>query len=1183
MESTAQQTNRSHRPPKVGNKADKKTGPKKQSDRGSNPKAFASASGRKADKNARRNVEKDQTRLHVPAVDRTFGGTSGQGGKDTDDVPPVIVAVMGPEGVGKTTLVRSLVRRYTKNTMADIKGPVTVVTGKNRRLTIIECPNDLGSMIDTAKVADLVLLMIDGSFGFEMETFEALSALSSHGLPKIIAILTHLDLVKTPAALKAQKKRLKNRFWTEVYDGAKMFYLSGVMNGRYPDREILNLSRFISVAKFRPLVFRNTHSYFLADRFEDLTPRELLRTNPKTDRTIALFGYLRGVPLRPPSSSHSVRVHIPGSGTDAFEVSRMMELMDPCPLPTKDSEKRRKLGDRNKVAYAPMSGGAGGGVMWDGERVWINTSGTFTRREEGEEDDGMAGEGEKMVMDLQDVNQTLGDGIAASEIRLFGSSSKPLTVPDSRDDASGSGEPSPSKRERRAAFNDAVGEHDDEDEEDDGEDSDDDAEMREEDFESASDDEGDEEEEGEGEEVEVKGGRDNRGRRRAEATNPAAVAGPGLRTETVAYADSDSELGFSDGEEMEGGMGGSDDEGDDEEGSDEEEGPEWKKNLSARAAENFTATRRKQNLMRLIYDSALTPSQISAGVTEEQPKITEVDEEDIEDDGDDLFQLARSNRTGDIDHDDEEERFRAPPSKAMLARWEDEEMLDSIRDLFITGGANATGANAEAYEEKGGDFEDLEAGPSSFAAEPAAKEQDEAERAEALLAKKEALKRKFNNEYDDDSDEEKKDFYTEQKDELARRLEATKAEFAEDDAETRAMVEGHRPGTYVRIEITNVPYTLVENFNPRTPILVGGLLAHEESFGYVQVRIKKHRWYPKILKTNDPLIFSLGWRRFQTVPVYSLDDGTRNRMLKYTPEHMHCLATFYGPISAPNTGFCAFNRLTNETPSFRVSASGVVLDVDGSTQIVKKLKLTGVPYKIFKNTAFIKDMFTSSLEVAKFEGAHIRTVSGIRGQVKKALAKPEGCYRATFEDKILMSDIVFLRAWYQIKPRQYYNPVGSLLLKDKSDWRGMRLTGEVRRDQLLKTPTDVNSLYKPIVRHTRRFNALKVPKKLQASLPFATKFKIPKAQTSKTYMQKRAVVLEADDKKALSLLQQITAINKAKVAKRKDKKTETKEKRKRKLDKEDEARGEREKVDRKAHFKKQGNKEMSDKKRQRTA
>lgn len=32
----------------------------------------------------------------------------------------------------------------------------------------MECPNDINGMIDCAKIADLALLLIDGSYGFEM-------------------------------------------------------------------------------------------------------------------------------------------------------------------------------------------------------------------------------------------------------------------------------------------------------------------------------------------------------------------------------------------------------------------------------------------------------------------------------------------------------------------------------------------------------------------------------------------------------------------------------------------------------------------------------------------------------------------------------------------------------------------------------------------------------------------------------------------------------------------------------------------------------------------------------------------------------------------------------------------------------------------------------------------------------
>lgn len=90
---------------------------------------------------------------------------------------PYVILVHGPRNVGKTTLIRCLVRHFTRQTLSNVEGPLTVVAGKQRRLTFVECPHDLNGMIDCAKFADVVLLLIDASFGFELETFEFLNLL----------------------------------------------------------------------------------------------------------------------------------------------------------------------------------------------------------------------------------------------------------------------------------------------------------------------------------------------------------------------------------------------------------------------------------------------------------------------------------------------------------------------------------------------------------------------------------------------------------------------------------------------------------------------------------------------------------------------------------------------------------------------------------------------------------------------------------------------------------------------------------------------------------------------------------------------------------------------------------------------------------------------------------------------
>ena len=172
----------------------------------------------------------------------------------------------------------------------------------------------------------------------------------------------------------------------------------------------------------------------------------------------------------------------------------------------------------------------------------------------------------------------------------------------------------------------------------------------------------------------------------------------------------------------------------------------------------------------------------------------------------------------------------------------------------------------------------------------------------------------------------------------------------------------------------------------------------------------------------------------------------------------------------------------------------------------------------------------------------------------------------------LHTDIIFLRAWYTISPRKFYNPVTSLLLSEKTRWTGMRLTGQVRRDEGIKTPLSADSQYKKVERAPRRFNPLVVPKKLQAALPYSSKPHQMLPQKKQTYLQKRAVVMEPEEKRAVALMQQLRALRKDKVAKRKEKKAEKREEREKALAKEEAKKGEKEKEKRKEYMRIAGQK-----------
>ncbi|KAJ9526363.1 hypothetical protein QJQ45_009839 [Haematococcus lacustris] len=1376
-----------HRVKKAGRKVEKrKTAEQKKKGvledaqaRKQNPRAFAFQSANVAKGQKARTAEREQRRLHAPMLERVG-----------EEAPPLVVLVQGPPQVLKQLAAGQLC--------------------KKRRITFIECPQDLHGMLDAAKYADLVLLLdrvwrgqgqgqlhhfsaallpltaslhatwlqIDGSFGFEMETFEFLNLLQVHGFPKVMGVLTHLDNFQDQKALKRTKKKLKARFWTEIYDGAKLFYLSGIQHGKYLKREVLNLARFISVMKTRPLTWRLAHPYVIADRMEDITPRERVRVQPKCDREVVLYGYLRGANLKA-----GARVHLAGVGD--FNLQELDMLPDPCALP--DSQRKKGLNDKERLLYAPMSDV--GGMLYDKDAVYIDIPDWKVQYSHagGAAANGpglgeAATEGEAMVRGLQAASVAVDEAMAASHIRLF-QGGKAISASDAALMAR--------SKSAKASTEESEG----------GESSDSGDSLASEDLDA--DDDGSEWSEDNCDEGDLSPQDKPRGRVQNEAVQPERLRRPAVFGKSSAAGraeasgqpdDSDDEDGHTAGQQVAGNSSVSEDASDDDE-SDEGMGgaARWKQGLLDRAGAVFAA--RAVDLSAYVYGppgEATQDGGTAVGGGLKHPEDQDTEEGGEEEEDEDFFQPRKPRdevaAVNDLAADDalDSSRVLLPPT--LLSHWEQPEAVQGLRNRFVTGdwaqGQQRSGArpqedagegeeDGEGSDEVFGDVEDMETGarftPRDTGGDEvlaAAQNAILQSQAEELRQKRAAKKAAFDAQYDakgakgvfvdgaangtsgpgdaDGSDGEEGErpadgssggriakgrgpadqakeetYYDAVKREMVAKAAATRSALDALDPASRKLLEGLRPGSYVRMRFTGMPCELVMHHDPRTPLLVGGLGQNEDKMGMMKLRFKRHRWFPKILKTRDPLVFSMGWRRFQSLPVYALEDHNRRlRAIKYTPEHMHCMAAVYGPLAPQNTGVVAIQNTSSSVAGWRVSGTGVVLELDADLRVVKKLKLVGRPVKVSHHTAFIQGMFNSQLEAAKFEGAAVRTVSGIRGTIKKAMRAGgnhklrEGDFRASFEDKILMSDLVFLRAWAALELPRFHNPVTNLLAaqdrvardlkpakkkalkaaglplpqpstaaalplsgpsnpseaqallakplvaqeqgrhaldqghgsgplpsfqpaarfsgaqpgrvfklgmqglgyypdsglsKDgraaapthttllpapgpvhssapgssggappaagAAGWLGMRTTGELRRAVGQGAPRQPDSLYRDIVRAPRQFNPLKIPKTLQAALPFKTKPKVMVARPKngrKTLDQKRAVVLEPGERKAVTLLQQLQTIRNEKAAKRREQQARKSGERAKKQEIEASWRGKLNKERRKDRYREQG-------------
>mmetsp|Transcript_38973 Transcript_38973/g.79786 ORF Transcript_38973/g.79786 Transcript_38973/m.79786 type:complete len:266 (+) Transcript_38973:1184-1981(+) len=238
----------------------------------------------------------------------------------------------------------------------------------------------------------------------------------------------------------------------------------------------------------------------------------------------------------------------------------------------------------------------------------------------------------------------------------------------------------------------------------------------------------------------------------------------------------------------------------------------------------------------------------------------------------------------------------------------------------------------------------------------------------------------------------------------------------------------------ITLDISSVKFK--KYFDPLFPLILSFLPTFIPEKRLVNSRVTRHKWNKKIPKSGEFYCVSLDWQFFKTKVFFCKKHPRQERITvkKNLNIFSPSLASFYASSQtkkSPVVGFFLNHFDIKNRPYgafFLISFTGFLLETQKKWKIFKKLKLKGKVYKNFKKTVLIRSMFSSEMEVTRFQGARLEEKNGNRGVIKKPILDgPQGSFRAAFEKKVQHRGDVFLRIWVSIKLEKIYHPNEFLL------------------------------------------------------------------------------------------------------------------------------------------------------------
>ncbi|CAD6197726.1 unnamed protein product [Caenorhabditis auriculariae] len=238
----------------------------------------------------------------------------------------------------------------------------------------------------------------------------------------------------------------------------------------------------------------------------------------------------------------------------------------------------------------------------------------------------------------------------------------------------------------------------------------------------------------------------------------------------------------------------------------------------------------------------------------------------------------------------------------------------------------------------------------------------------------------------------------------------------EDDDD--AVVDSQYNGVFANVHIANVPVSIAEAFNEDSTLVLFQLLPHEQRMSVMNMVLRRHPTCTVPLTSHQKFIFYVGFRSFTAEALFSQHtSGDKFKMERFMPTDGPFVATVFAPITFPPASVLVF-RLDDHGRQELV-ATGSVLDNNPDRVVLKRIVLSGHPFKINRRAVVVRYMFFNREDIEWFKPIELYTPSGRRGHIREPLGT-HGHMKCRFDQQLNAMDSVMLNLYKRVFPTWTY-------------------------------------------------------------------------------------------------------------------------------------------------------------------